>query len=334
MTTSKTVTPNEHTQQIKRLLKKEVESLKPFYDETKVEDSVTKRLFFGTPTEEYNDYLSASNTHPSELWIPDAASYLKSYYGEIPYRHACFVLQNPNPSFLSQWANHAAWHLLALRAQQAKDKSAAPLFAVANMSLCLQIICGWPRSSNMVGRLGYAAGRERPEMVQSEFDKSPAFIFSLFCELQNLAFNEENFPYLGDDLGVYAPVIANWRTTDVKQVSEWVNQMADYHLEQTKKPRGVEWGEFELPGVYLFPYEILAFLRLRQWLGLPNPSAFEHPLMNQPMAFMPIASLPVPEFDGLSQQVIAKYRHQYADILQNLTPSHFDPVVAGLTWDN
>jgi hypothetical protein len=334
MTSTVTTTASVHAPQIKRLLKKEIDKLERDYDENHPGYAVNKDLFFNTPTEEYNDYLTASNTHPSELWIPDAANYLKSFYGAVPYRRSCFVLQNPNPLFLSQWANHAAWQLIALKAQQASDYSKSPLFSEATIALCLQIICGWPRQTNLVGRLGYAAGRHREAMVQSEFDKSPAFIFSLFCELQNLPFNDSVFPYLDDDFGVYAPIIANWRTKDVKQVSEWVNQMADYHLEQTKKPRGVEWGEFELPGIYLFPYEILAFLRLREWLGLPNPSEFEHPLMNQPMAFMPTISLPVPAFDELTQQVIVKYRAQYVDILQNLTPSHFDPVVAGLTWAN
>jgi hypothetical protein len=334
MATNKTATPNGHDQQIKRLVKKEIESLKSHYDESDEGYTITKDLFFNTPREECNDYLTASNTHPSELWIPKAASRLKSYYGQVPYRHSCFVLQNPNPLFLSQWANYAAWHLAALKAQQATDNSKSPLFRDATIALCLQIICGWPRQSNLVGRLGYAAGRHHSAMIQSEFDKSPAFIFNLFCDLQNLPFNDTVFEYLDDDFGVYAPVIANWRTKDVNQVHEWVNQMADYHLEQTKKPRGVEWGEFELPGIYLFPYEILAFLRLREWLGLPNPSEFEHPLMNQLMAFMPTVSLPVPAFDELSQQVIVKYRNQYADILQNLTPAHFDPVVPGLTWAN
>jgi hypothetical protein len=334
MTTSKTTTPNLHAPQIKRLLKKEIDKLERDYDENHPGYAVNKDLFFNTPTEEYNDYLTAINPHPSELWIPDAANYLKSFYGAVPYRHSCFVLQNPNPLFLSQWANHAAWQLIALKAQQASDNSKSPLFSEATIALCLQIICGWPRQTNLVGRLGYAAGRHHSAMVQSEFDKSPAFIFSLFCELQNLPFNDTVFEYLDDDFGVYAPIIANWRTKDVNQVHEWVNQMADYHLEQTKKPLGVEWGEFELPGIYLFPYEILAFLRLREWLGLPNPTQFDHPLMNQPMAFMPSASLPVPAFDDLSQQVIVKYRKQYSEILQNLTPAHFDPVVVGLTWAN
>lgn len=334
MVTNKPQLPNWHSQQVKRLLKKETESLKSNYDEADEGFAITKKLFYETPTRKYNDYLVANNTDPSELFIADAAQYLTSYYGAVPYRNSCFELKQPSSLHLSKWANYFSWHLVARRAMEVQETSSMLTDSQATLSFCLQIICGWPRQANMVGHLTYAAWRQKPESLQSEFDKCPAFIFSMFCELQNLPFNNVVFEYLHDDYGVYAPIIANWRTKDVAQVSEWVNQMADYHLEQTKKPKGVEWGEFELPGLYLFPYEILAFLRLREWLGLPNPTQFDHPLMTQPMAFMPTTSLPVPEFDPLTVQVMTKYRAQYAETLQNLTPAHFEPVVKGLNWEN
>jgi hypothetical protein len=43
----------------------------------------------------------------------------------------------------------------------------------------------------------------------------------------------------------------------------------------------------------LVPYEILAYLRIREWAGLDNPEAYEHLLMNNPLACLP--TLPVPE---------------------------------------
>ena len=37
----------------------------------------------------------------------------------------------------------------------------------------------------------------------------------------------------------------------------------------------------------LFPYEILAFLRIREWANLKNPVTFDHPLMQHPLAQLP-----------------------------------------------
>ncbi len=61
----------------------------------------------------------------------------------------------------------------------------------------------------------------------------------------------------------------------------------------------------------LFPYEILCWLRLREWAGLENPASFDHPLMQQPLARLPQAvPLPIPE-TPLLDQVIAKFKQEY-----------------------
>jgi hypothetical protein len=72
-----------------------------------------------------------------------------------------------------------------------------------------------------------------------------------------------------------------------------------------------EIAEFDTEDRMLFPHEILTFLRLREWAGLPNPSSFEHPLMNQPLAKLPEpVPLPQPE-TPLLDAVIAKFKLEY-----------------------
>ncbi|MCY0872327.1 MAG: hypothetical protein OWQ56_06435 [Acidithiobacillus caldus] len=72
---------------------------------------------------------------------------------------------------------------------------------------------------------------------------------------------------------------------------------------------------------WLFPHEILAFLRLREWADLPNPTRFAHPLMHTPLAVFPPATLPWPEAP-LLEEAIAKFRR---DIPAH---NHFDHVPA------
>ncbi len=61
----------------------------------------------------------------------------------------------------------------------------------------------------------------------------------------------------------------------------------------------------------LLPYEILCWLRLREWVGLANPETFDHPLMQQALAKLPTpVPLPTPE-TPLLDQVIAKFKQEY-----------------------
>ena len=69
--------------------------------------------------------------------------------------------------------------------------------------------------------------------------------------------------------------------------------------------------EFDTEDRMLFPYEILAFLRLREWQGLVNPEVFEHPLMQQPLTKLPKdVPLAVPE-TPLLDQVVVKFQQEY-----------------------
>lgn len=63
--------------------------------------------------------------------------------------------------------------------------------------------------------------------------------------------------------------------------------MADFHLSQTLITERNDVLEFDYEERMLFPYEILAFLRIREWANLKNPITFDHPLMQHPLAKIP-----------------------------------------------
>ncbi len=60
---------------------------------------------------------------------------------------------------------------------------------------------------------------------------------------------------------------------------------------------------YEFNDVYnrLYPYEILAWLKLREHLGIANPTEFNHALMNQPLAeFIQGAPLVKPDIEQVN----------------------------------
>ncbi len=113
------------------------------------------------------------------------------------------------------------------------------------------------------------------------------FLLDLCCRWQGFELDTTDCD-TPPDMYVYADVLKDWNTQDVERVQALVTEMADYHMAQSKEDMGAEeMNEFSGSKFWLFPYEILAWLKLRQHLGLPNPEHYEHPLMHLPQAQMP-----------------------------------------------
>ncbi|MEI6858595.1 MAG: hypothetical protein V5788_02180, partial [Shewanella sp.] len=130
------------------------------------------------------------------------------------------------------------------------------------------------------------------------------FLLDLCCRWQGLAFEVSDFK-LPKKMYIYPEVLAEWDTKDVSRVQELVTKMADYHIAQSKSNmRASDTYDFSRAMQWLFPYEILTWLKLRQYLGLPNPETFEHPLMHLPQAQMP-ENTPLPE-DPLLTALVKK----------------------------
>ena len=106
-------------------------------------------------------------------------------------------------------------------------------------------------------------------------------------------------------------VLADWRTPDLGKIHNFVIAMADFHVQEASSPEEIT--ELNDPDYILFPHEILTFLRLREWAGLPNPETFDHPLMLQPLARLP-APVPLAQPDTpLLDKVITKFKQEYPD---------------------
>ncbi len=120
------------------------------------------------------------------------------------------------------------------------------------------------------------------------------FLLDLCCRWQGLAFEVSDFN-MPKNMHIYPEILAEWDTKEVSRVQELVTKMADYHIAQSRENmRANDTYDFSRAMQWLFPYEILTWLKLRQHLGLPNPETFEHPLMHLPQAQMP-ENTPLPE---------------------------------------
>ncbi len=80
-------------------------------------------------------------------------------------------------------------------------------------------------------------------------------------------------------------MLKQWDTQDPTEIDRLVYLLAEHHLEQTRSAKSnTEYYPFENPDNWLYPYEILSWLRIRELKGLENPKTFTHPLMNTEIA--------------------------------------------------
>lgn len=104
----------------------------------------------------------------------------------------------------------------------------------------------------------------------------------------------------------YEEVLNIRDTTDQAEVDRWVYNLCDVHFEFTE-----EGDVFSSLTSQLFPYEILAWLAIRQRKGLENPEKYEHLLMQHLLAQpfeQPLAKPDCPEAEILLGKLRETFR--------------------------
>lgn len=180
----------------------------------------------------------------------------------------------------------------------------------------LNVLAGWQSDARMIGMALYK-GLDTRLLDLRHTDRHEAgkvypwfwFLIHLFCQSEGLKLNTSLYSY-PDDMSPYEEVLSDWRTTDMEKVKGFVSMLANAHVRETK-PYLYDEALMDQEDRMIFPYEILCWLRLREWAGLPNPETYDHPLMNQPLAKMPEpVPLPKPE-TPLLDKVIEKFKKEY-----------------------
>lgn len=216
---------------------------------------------------------------------------------------------------------HALWEVLFSEPLARQNRGGSVLMDHAAFALALQFICGWKRRALAVGN-ALIEGLDTPLLDLRITDRHDAgslyphfwFLMHLFRAANGHAPIDTTLYSYPESMAPYDQVLADWRTTDLTKVQQFVVQMAEHHVQKTEDSDPDSVNEFDNPDHQLFPYEILAFLRLREWMGLSNPTEFDHPLMQQPLAFLP-PTVPLPDpATPLLDQVIARYQQEFPDL--------------------
>lgn len=143
----------------------------------------------------------------------------------------------------------------------------------------------------------------------TDYLRHPWFLLHLLHDWQGRPLDIPPGPRVyPQDLGPYEEVLQHWKSPDSSVVDHLVDVMADFHVRESREPNR-DIPEFEWQSWWLTPFEIHAVLRLRQWLGLPNPETYRHPLMNQPLGSLP-PSGPIPE-DPLLTHALKRFKERF-----------------------
>lgn len=100
--------------------------------------------------------------------------------------------------------------------------------------------------------------------------KHPWFIIRMFCKWQNIDFNYEKLNHPAQ-LGVYQDVLDNWDTRDTSLLSNLINKMVTFHIEQSDEYEHRNMTpDFSSSDYFIYPVEILVWLNIRNRLNLPD----------------------------------------------------------------
>ncbi|WP_428746077.1 hypothetical protein [Sulfurimonas sp.] len=108
------------------------------------------------------------------------------------------------------------------------------------------------------------------------------FVIELFSLVFEVEINKKRALY-PKDFSFYEKILEVWDSEDLVEIDKHVYNLCDLHLTKQGKDEEEELKFLEIPSLLLFPFEVLAWLRLREYKGFKNPREFTHPLMNEPI---------------------------------------------------
>lgn len=119
-----------------------------------------------------------------------------------------------------------------------------------------------------------------------------------------------NYP---EDMGVYQKALNNWNTEDLALLDNIVSSLCDFHLNEASHgdlsdnagKRDPMFLQFSSTKWFVYTFEILAWLSIREKTGLRNPEKFSHPLMNIELNKLAKENSSMPE-NELFEEVMSK----------------------------
>jgi len=204
----------------------------------------------------------------------------------------------------------------------------------AGILLALQVMIGEQKEIhtstqalvNSLNAKGCLIGRGSAKDVQAWFT------LELVSNFHGIEILKKRTRYPKKNYSYYEDVLAHWDTEDMLQIEKSISTLCEVHLSivmvgQTDPNEMVEYvipgyeepktNFLTLPFIQLVPYDVLAWLKLRERSGLKNPKTFSHPLMNTPIAkiFLNIKEpLPKPTELPYAKELLEKLKEQCPDV--------------------
>jgi hypothetical protein len=143
-----------------------------------------------------------------------------------------------------------------------------------------------------------------------DFKPSVWFIIEMANKGYGITIDYKKYNY-PQSMGVYQEALDNWDTKDLVLLDAVVSKLCDYHLENATYGDGENTADiqFDDSAVFVYAYEILTWLSIREMVGLKNPETFTHPLMALELNKLPKVASTMPQ-NELFDRVLAKIRER------------------------
>jgi len=245
----------------------------------------------------------------------------------LGYSQYVLIHEKSNQKSLEEFAKSTQYGYLATKksdeAWGCLPSDEYHLMNLISLYFAQSIICGWNKESTdfldiMIASIDFGIQADENDdplyrIIEGGFNRVPAswFLLELSCIIGKRNFNRENANY-PHSMKPYDEVLKIWNTTDLAEIDRLVHLLADAHLDQAQEENtDDDYFEFGNSNLWLFPYEILVWLKLREEQGLKNPTEFTHPLMNTPIAkiFLEIKEpLPKPKELPYAKELLEKLK--------------------------
>jgi hypothetical protein len=149
-----------------------------------------------------------------------------------------------------------------------------------------------------------------------DFRPTAWFIIGMANKGYGIAIDYKKYNY-PKSMGVYQEALDNWNTNDLKLLDAIVTKLCDYHLEQASEgdmsddagDNDPMFLQFSNINEFVYAFEILTWLSIREMVGLKNPETFTHPLMALELNKLPKVASTMPQ-NELFDKVMARVRAQ------------------------
>ena len=266
-----------------------------------------RELFLEEPMNAFTNYLSGQAVFHT---LGDQSENLATWH-LINYQNTV-LSGSPHYEELAYASFHYGQMLEIKKILADSYRGGSMLPAVSALSLSLSAVCGWKdefsvRFNTLKNGLDTKLLHLRKNEKHEAGKLFRHFWFLLELYAKSIGKSIDTSPYsYPTTLSPYEQVLQNWDTSDQNTLQELISRMADFNLSQTISSEHEDVLEFDYEDRMLFPYEILAFLRVREWANLENPLTFDHPLMQHPLAQLP-PTLNMPN-SQLFKDVIDKFK--------------------------